>query len=74
MTERQDAETVPLDEAKEGILQRLSNEKKQEVAQVYLQGLKDKATIVYAPGFEPAPAPPAGAPMPITPNAGSPGQ
>lgn len=58
VTEHQDAQTVPLEEAREGILQKLTNQKKQAVVQEYLQGLRDKATIDYAPGHEPAAAPP----------------
>jgi len=61
-TEHTDAQTVALDEAKAGIIQRLSNQKKQQAFQEYVEGLKDTATIVYAPGFEP----PAPRPAPTT--------
>jgi len=61
-TEHTDAQTVSLDEAKAGIIQRLSNQKKQQAFQEYVEGLKDTATIVYAPGFEP----PAPRPAPTT--------
>jgi peptidyl-prolyl cis-trans isomerase C len=70
VTEHLGAETIPLEEAKAGIIQRLSAQKKQRVVQEYLQGLKDKATIVYAAGFEPAaPKPAPAAPMTVTPAA-----
>lgn len=58
VTEHQDAQIVPLEEAKDDILQALSTQKKQEVVQEYLENLKNEATIVYAPGFEPVPAAP----------------
>ncbi len=73
VTEHQDAKTTSLEDAKEGIVAKLTRMKQQQVVEGFLQGLKDKATIVYAPGFEPAPAAPAGAPMTIAPNASSSG-
>jgi len=70
VTEHTDTQTVPLEEAKAGIIQRLSGQKKNQAVQEYLQSLKDKATIVYAPGFEPpAPKPAPTAPMTVTPTA-----
>lgn len=73
VTEHTDAQTVPLEEAKTGIIERLIAQKKNQAVQEYLQGLKDKATIVYAPGFEPpAPKPVPTAPTTVTPTAPAP--
>ncbi len=73
VTEHTDTQTVSLEEAKSGIIQRLSAQKKNQAVQEYLQSLKDKATIVYAPGFEPpAPKPAPTAPMTVTPAAPAP--
>ncbi len=73
VTEHTDAQTVPLEEAKTGIIERLIAQKKNQAVQEYLQSLKDKATIVYAPGFEPpAPKPVPTAPTTVTPTAPAP--
>ena len=67
VTARKEASVTPFEEAKAGILEELANRKKSEIAQGYIQSLKDQATIVYAAGAEPPapapmmPAPPAGA-------------
>lgn len=58
VTDHRDAQQISLEEAKPDIVQRLITEKKQQVARDYLKELKDKATIVYADGFEPAPTTP----------------
>lgn len=73
VAEHQDAKTTSLEDAKEGIIAKLTRMKQQGVVEEFLQELKDKATIEYAPGFEPAPAAPAGGPMTVTPNTSSPG-
>ncbi len=59
VTDHQDSQKVPLEEAKQAIMERLIAQKKQEVVREYLQDLKDKATIVYADGFAPASVRPA---------------
>jgi peptidyl-prolyl cis-trans isomerase C len=59
-TGHQDAQKVPFEEARPDIIERLTMQKKQQVARNYLEELRDKATIVYAEGFEPAPMAPGG--------------
>lgn len=59
VTDHQDAQKVPLEEAKQSIIERLVAQKKQQVVREYLQELKDKATIVYADGFAPTAVRPA---------------
>jgi peptidyl-prolyl cis-trans isomerase C len=59
VTERKDASVTPFEEAKAGITERLSAEKRNAATKQYIQGLKDKAKIVYAPGEGPAATPPA---------------
>ncbi len=61
VTDRQAGSVTPFEEAKAGIVQRLTMQKKSQIAQAYLDTLKEKATIVYAEGN--VPAPPAPAPM-----------
>jgi len=66
VTDRKEASVTPFEEAKAGIIEELANQKKSQIAQEYIQSLKDKAAIVYAAGAEPPapapvmPAPPAG--------------
>lgn len=55
VTERQEAAVAPFEEAKAGIVEQLTNEKKSQVAQEYIDSLKAKATIVHAAGADPAP-------------------
>jgi len=64
VTEHNDASTVPFEEAKAGITEQLTNQKKNEIVRAYIQSLKEKAKIVYA--TVPA-APAAPAPTPMTP-------
>jgi peptidyl-prolyl cis-trans isomerase C len=71
VTEHTDAETVPLEEAKEGIVQKLTTQKKQEAVQEYLQDLREKATIEYSEGYGPTAAPPAPVRPGVTPAPGS---
>jgi peptidyl-prolyl cis-trans isomerase C len=59
MTDHKDASKTTFDEAKAGIVDDLSGEKKNAITKDYLQSLKDKAKIVYAPGNEPEPPQPA---------------
>ncbi len=58
VTDRQEASVTPFDEAKAGIVDRLTRDKKTEVAQAFLDKIKSEATIEYAEGQAP-PAPPA---------------
>jgi peptidyl-prolyl cis-trans isomerase C len=58
VTDRKDAGVVPLEQAKEGILETLRDSKRAEIAEAYVKSLKDKASIVYPPGQEPTPAVP----------------
>jgi peptidyl-prolyl cis-trans isomerase C len=55
VTDHKDASTTPFEEAKGGIVERLSDEKKNAITKDYLQSLRAKATIIYAPGNEPQP-------------------
>lgn len=67
VTDRKEARTRPFEEAKVEIFDKLTNQKKGQFAEEYLKSLKEKATIVYAPGAEPAaPAPMAPALAPAT--------
>jgi len=67
VTDRKGARTKSFDEAKAGILATLTNQKKGQFSEGFFLSLKEKATIVYAPGSEPAPP----APMMPGPPAGS---
>jgi len=65
VTERKDAGVTSFDEAKTGITERLSNERRNTATKQYIQSLKEKAKVVYAPGEGPAAAaPPAPTPKP----------
>lgn len=67
VTDRKEARTSPFEEAKADIFEKLTGQKKRQFAEEYLRSLKENATIVYAPGAEPAaPAPMAPAPVPTT--------
>jgi peptidyl-prolyl cis-trans isomerase C len=57
VTDRQEAKTTPFDEVKADILTELGNQKRGQFFQGYLADLKNKATIVYAPGAEPVASP-----------------
>jgi peptidyl-prolyl cis-trans isomerase C len=62
VTEHKDAGVTPFEEAKTGINERLSKEKRDTATRQYIQSLRDKAKVVYAPGEGPAAATPAPAP------------
>ncbi len=64
VTDRQEGSVTPFEEAKAGITERLTMQKKSEVAQTFLEKLKAEATIVYAEGQEPQ-APPARPTAPV---------
>jgi peptidyl-prolyl cis-trans isomerase C len=71
VTDRKEASVVPFEEANASIITELTNQKKAEIANEYMQSLRDKATIVYtqtAPSDtnvpEAVPAPAAAEPKP----------
>jgi peptidyl-prolyl cis-trans isomerase C len=66
VTEHKDAGTTPFEEAKAGIIEQLTTDKKNKIIREYLQSLKDKAAIVYATAPAASIAP---APTPIAPPA-----
>lgn len=70
VTDHKDAGVTPFDEAKAGISDKLSTDKRNTTTRQYIQSLKDKATIVYAAGEGPAAAAPA--PKPAAPSATQP--
>ena len=67
LTDRKDAGVTSFEQAKDGIIREMTDKKRNEIVQDYIQSLKDKASIVYAPGQEPKPQ----APAPL--SSGSPG-
>jgi len=77
VTDRQEAGVTPFEEAKAGIIEKLTMQKKSEIAQTFLETLKEKATIVYAegsglaaaPAVRPAPVQVAAPPAPADANA-----
>ncbi|MFA5252356.1 MAG: peptidylprolyl isomerase [Phycisphaerae bacterium] len=57
LAEHKDANTIPFDEAEKDIVEMLTQTKKAEFAEKYIESLKADAKIVYPPGKEPeAPA------------------
>lgn len=52
-TGRQDARTIPFEEAEPQIVQVLERQKQEQVITDYVQSLKEEATIVYPPGSAP---------------------
>jgi peptidyl-prolyl cis-trans isomerase C len=66
VTDRQEASVTPFEEAEAGIIENLTRQKKSEIAQAFLDQLKEQATIVYAEGYGPQVAPtPATRPAPV---------
>ncbi|UCG57483.1 MAG: peptidylprolyl isomerase [Phycisphaerales bacterium] len=59
VAERKDSSVVPLEQAKDGILEKLRDRKKGEIAEAYVKSLKEAASIVYPPGQESTPNVPA---------------
>lgn len=58
VTERKEASVKPFEEAKAGIVTKLTDEQKAKISKAYIESLKAKATIVYAETGEPnAPKP-----------------
>jgi peptidyl-prolyl cis-trans isomerase C len=68
VTDRKDARTIPFEQARDEIIQRLTEQKQRELAEQYIESLKSKAKIVYPPGKEPKPM----QPPPVTPPMGRP--
>ena len=58
VTEHTDASTTTFEEAKDGITEKLSRQKKAEVMKAYLETLRDGAKIVFADGSTPQASPP----------------
>lgn len=58
VTDRKDAGIVPLEQAKEEIIEKLQARKKAEIAEAYVRSLKDNADIVYPSDREPTPGTP----------------
>jgi peptidyl-prolyl cis-trans isomerase C len=57
VTDHKDPAHASFEEAKEGIIEKLEQQKKTAASQSYIESLKSKASIVYAPGWEPKPQP-----------------
>jgi peptidyl-prolyl cis-trans isomerase C len=53
LTDRKDANTMPFEQAKDNIVQMLTQNKQADFAEGYVKSLKAKAKIVYPPGKEP---------------------
>ena len=58
VTGHKDAATISFEQAKNDIIQNLTQGKKNELTQEYINSLKAEANIVYPPGKEPAPPAP----------------
>jgi peptidyl-prolyl cis-trans isomerase C len=67
LTDRKEAKVTPFEEAEKDIMFNLEQEKKQQLAEDYIESLKKNASIVYPPGKEPV-APPAMEPRVIRPT------
>jgi peptidyl-prolyl cis-trans isomerase C len=57
LTDRKEAGTTSFEQAKEDLIQKLSREKRIELANNYIESLKEAANIVYPPGKEPSSSP-----------------
>ncbi len=53
VTDHKDARTIPFEEVKEQIIKELKNRKEDDLADKYIQSLKDNAKITYTAGNEP---------------------
>jgi len=53
VTGHKDSNTISFEEAKEGIIENLTNQKKNDIAQQYVESLKENAEIVYPQGKDP---------------------
>jgi peptidyl-prolyl cis-trans isomerase C len=73
VTGHREPEVIEFDQAKDDIMSGLTQQKQRELAEQYIESLKAKASIVYPPGKEPAPARPSiGRPPALTPPASRP--
>jgi peptidyl-prolyl cis-trans isomerase C len=65
VTDRKEAGTTSFEQAKDGLIQQLTQKKQAEIEQKYIDSLKAAANIVYPPGKEPtSAAPPMMTPQP----------
>jgi len=53
VTDHKDPNTISFEQAKENIINKLTKEKRDEIARSYIKSLKEKAKITYPPGREP---------------------
>ena len=58
VTGHKEAGVTTFEQAKDDILQTLTQQRQSELARQYIKSLRDKASIVYPPGKEPAAASP----------------
>jgi peptidyl-prolyl cis-trans isomerase C len=72
VTDHKDAGTTPFEEVKAQIVEGLAKQKRQAAIRQYVQALKEKAKIEYAPGEGPAPKPVAPTPPQVSQPAVSP--
>jgi peptidyl-prolyl cis-trans isomerase C len=68
VADRKEAQLIEFEEARSEIISRLTQQKQREIAEKYIESLKQKAKIVYPPGKEPPVAPPAMSPSLIRPR------
>jgi len=54
VTDRKDTSLISFEQAKNSIINKLTQQKQSEFAKEYVESLKDKANIVYPPGKEPS--------------------
>jgi len=57
VTDRREASTTSFEQARDNIIQQLTQQKQSELDNKYIESLKAAADIVYPPGKEPAPVP-----------------
>ncbi len=58
VTDHKDPEVITFEQAKNEIINGLTQQKRRELSMQYVDSLKAKATIIYPPGKEPSPVPP----------------
>jgi peptidyl-prolyl cis-trans isomerase C len=64
VTEHHDPNQIPFEQAKTALLERLTQQQRQQATGKYLQALRQEAKIVYSAGYEPS-VPPAARPKPV---------
>ncbi|HUT30985.1 MAG TPA: peptidylprolyl isomerase [Sedimentisphaerales bacterium] len=67
VTGHREPEVIGFDQAKDNIINRLTQQKQRELVEQYIESLKAKASIVYPPGKEPAPPRPSVGRPPVSP-------